>query len=108
MPHPPNAPRIRDGLPMRARVARSDACPMNVIEVTDLSKRYGSRLAVDNVSFAVEEGESFGILGPTAAGKPAPVEALAGLRTPDAGTIRVLGLDPGPDRDRLRGLVGVQ
>jgi ABC-2 type transport system ATP-binding protein len=108
MPHPPNAPRIRDGLPMRARVARSDACPMNVIEVTDLSKRYGSRLAVDNVSFAVEEGEIFGILGPNGAGKTTTVEAIAGLRTPDAGTIRVLGLDPGPDRDRLRRLVGVQ
>ena len=67
---------------------------MNVIEVTDLTKRYGDRAAVDGVSFSVEEGEIFGILGPNGAGKTTTVESIAGLRTPDAGTIRVLGLDP--------------
>jgi ABC-2 type transport system ATP-binding protein len=81
---------------------------MNVIEVTDLRKRYGDRLAVDGVSFSVEEGEIFGILGPNGAGKTTTVESIAGLRTPDTGTIRVLGLDPRQDRDRLRELVGVQ
>ena len=81
---------------------------MNVIEVTDLRKRYGDRAAVDGVSFSVEEGEIFGILGPNGAGKTTTVESIAGLRTPDAGTIRVLGLDPRRDRERLRTLVGVQ
>ncbi|MFL5681609.1 MAG: ABC transporter ATP-binding protein [Chloroflexota bacterium] len=81
---------------------------MNVIEVTDLRKHYGSRQAVDGVSFAVEEGEIFGILGPNGAGKTTTVESIAGLRTPDSGTISVLGLDPRRDRDRLRTLVGVQ
>ncbi|MFL5707515.1 MAG: ABC transporter ATP-binding protein [Chloroflexota bacterium] len=81
---------------------------MNVIEVTDLRKHYGSRKAVDGVSFAVEEGEIFGILGPNGAGKTTTVESIAGLRTPDSGTISVLGLDPRRDRDRLRTLVGVQ
>ena len=75
---------------------------MNVIEVTDLTKRYGDRAAVDGVSFSVEEGEIFGILGPNGAGKTTTVESIAGLRTPDSGTIRVLGLDPRRDRDRLR------
>jgi ABC-2 type transport system ATP-binding protein len=81
---------------------------MNVIEVTDLTKHYGDRAAVDRVSFAVEEGEIFGILGPNGAGKTTTVESIAGLRTPDAGTISVLGLDPLRDRHRLRTLVGVQ
>ncbi len=81
---------------------------MNVIEVTDLQKRYGDRLVVDGVSFTVEEGEIFGILGPNGAGKTTTVESIAGLRTPDGGTITVLGYDPRRDRDRLRTLVGVQ
>src|SRR3954470_16772470 len=86
----------------------SDAGRMNVIEVSNLSKRYGDRPAVDDVSFSVEEGEIFGILGPNGAGKTTSVESIAGLRTPDSGTISVLGLDPCRDRGRLRSLVGVQ
>jgi len=81
---------------------------MNVIEVTHLTKRYGARAAVDDVSFSVEEGEIFGILGPNGAGKTTTVESIVGLRTPDSGDIRVLGLDPRRDRERLRSLVGVQ
>ncbi len=81
---------------------------MNIVEVTDLTKRYDGRAAVDGVSFTVEEGEIFGILGPNGAGKTTTVESIAGLRRPDSGTIRVLGLDPQQDRDRLRTLVGVQ
>ena len=92
------------------RFARSvrDARAMNVIEVSDLTKRYGDHTAVDGVSFSVEEGEIFGILGPNGAGKTTTVESIAGLRTPDSGTIRVLGLDPRRDRPRLRTVVGVQ
>ena len=81
---------------------------MNVIDVTDLTKRYGTPAAVDGVTFSVEEGEIFGILGPNGAGKTTTVEAIAGLRPFDTGTIHVLGLDPRKDRDRLRRLVGVQ
>ena len=81
---------------------------MNVIEVNQLTKRYGDRAAVDGVSFSVEEGEIFGILGPNGAGKTTTVETIAGLRSPDGGTISVLGLDPRRDRERLRALVGVQ
>jgi ABC-2 type transport system ATP-binding protein len=81
---------------------------MDVIEVTGLTKRYGDRTVVDGISFSVEEGEIFGILGPNGAGKTTTVESIAGLRAPNAGTIRVLGLDPSRDRSRLRSLVGVQ
>ena len=81
---------------------------MNVIEVTDLVKRYGERTAVDRVSFAVEEGEIFAILGPNGAGKTTTVESIGGLRTPDSGSISVLGLDPQRDRDELHRVVGIQ
>jgi ABC-2 type transport system ATP-binding protein len=93
---------------MRSTGPSRDALAMNVIEVTDLRKHYGDRKAVDGVTFSVEEGEIFGILGPNGAGKTTTVESIAGLRTPDSGTINVLGLDPHRDRARLRTLVGVQ
>jgi ABC-2 type transport system ATP-binding protein len=85
-----------------------DASGMDNIDVTDLTKRYGDHVAVDRVSFSVEEGEIFGILGPNGAGKTTTVESIAGLRVPDGGTIRVLGMDPRRDRQKLRHVVGVQ
>jgi ABC-2 type transport system ATP-binding protein len=81
---------------------------MPVIEVEKLHKRYGAVTAVDEVSFAVREGEIFGILGPNGAGKTTTVECISGLRAPDSGTVRVLGLDPVADRDELHQSVGVQ
>src|SRR3954471_1539287 len=93
---------------MCSRGSLGDADRMNVIEVSNLSKRYGDRPAVNDVSFSVEEGEIFGILGPNGAGKTTTVESIAGLRTPDAGTLSVLGLAPCRDRSRLRSIVGVQ
>jgi len=81
---------------------------MNVIEVSNLTKRYGDRVAVDGVSFRVEQGEIFAILGPNGAGKTTSVESISGLRTPDGGSISVLGLDPRRDRDELREVLGVQ
>lgn len=81
---------------------------MPVIEVTNLHKRYGDRIAVHDLSFTVEPGEIFGILGPNGAGKTTTVECVEGLRTPDGGTVRVLGLDPHRDRAELRQRVGVQ
>ncbi|NJC16011.1 ABC transporter ATP-binding protein [Micromonospora profundi] len=81
---------------------------MPVIEVTSLHKRYGDLVAVDDVSFAVEAGEIFGILGPNGAGKTTTVECVSGLRTPDSGTVSVLGLDPRKDANQLRQQVGVQ
>ena len=79
-----------------------------VIEVSNLRKRYGSTLAVDDISLTVQQGEIFGILGPNGAGKSTTVETIAGLRQPDAGTIRVLGLDPQRDHDRLVQRIGIQ
>lgn len=81
---------------------------MPVIEVNNLHKRYGDTVAVDGVSFTVDEGEIFGILGPNGAGKTTSVECIEGLRKPDGGTVSVLGLDPGRDRSELRERIGVQ
>ena len=81
---------------------------MSVIEVEHLRKRYRDVVAVDDVSFTVERGEIFGILGPNGAGKTTTVEIIEGLRTPDDGTVRVLGLDPRRDGAELRQRVGVQ
>ncbi|MEA5359877.1 ABC transporter ATP-binding protein [Amycolatopsis sp., V23-08] len=81
---------------------------MPLIEVTDLRKRYGNRVAVDGVSFSVERGEIFGILGTNGAGKTTTVECIEGLRQADAGELSVLGLNPATDRAALTRRVGVQ
>ena len=81
---------------------------MPIIEVNGLRKVYGGRPVVDDVTFAVEEGEIFGILGPNGAGKTTTVECLEGLREPDAGAVRVAGLDPRTERGELTRILGVQ
>lgn len=81
---------------------------MAAIEVRGLSKRYKKTVAVDEVSFEIDDGEVFGMLGRNGAGKTTTVEIIAGLRRPDAGTVSVLGLDPCRDRARLRQVLGVQ
>ncbi|HEV7375391.1 MAG TPA: ABC transporter ATP-binding protein [Pyrinomonadaceae bacterium] len=81
---------------------------VSVIDVNGLRKTYGAVVAVDEVSFQVESGEIFGIVGPNGAGKTTTVECLEAQREPDAGTIRVLGLDPQRDGQQLRERIGVQ
>jgi len=79
-----------------------------VIECDHLRKRYRSTVAVDDVSFTVRRGEIFGILGPNGAGKTTIVECVQGLRRPDVGRVRILGLDPHRDRVELRRRIGSQ
>jgi ABC-2 type transport system ATP-binding protein len=78
------------------------------VQIEHLRKAYGTLVAVDDVSLSVAEGEIFGILGPNGAGKTTTVECAIGLRTPDSGTTRLLGLDPRADRDEVHEIVGVQ
>ena len=78
-----------------------------VIRVTDLKKHYGDVHAVDGVSFEVRPGEIFGLLGPNGAGKTTTVEILEGLREPDSGEVRVLGLDVAKNADALKPRIGV-
>jgi len=76
--------------------------------VEHLGKTYGTMAAVDNVSFSISQGEIFGIIGPNGAGKTTTVECISGLRVPDSGSIKIHGLSPQNDRDRLREFLGVQ
>ena len=79
-----------------------------IIEVSALNKSYGRKVAVEDVSFTVDKGEIFGIVGPNGAGKTTTVECIEGLRKPDGGFVRVLGLDPERDGAELRQRVGAQ
>jgi ABC-2 type transport system ATP-binding protein len=78
------------------------------LELSNLSKHYGAKRAVDGLSLHVSQGEIFGILGPNGAGKTTTVECAEGLRRPDGGSVRIFGIDPYRDRARARQLVGVQ
>jgi ABC-2 type transport system ATP-binding protein len=80
---------------------------MTVVEVRGLVKRYGAVTAVDGLDLTVARGETFALLGPNGAGKTTTVECLEGYRRPDAGTVRVLGLDPVADSRQLSRRVGV-
>src|SRR5512138_604001 len=82
--------------------------PRPVIQVSGFRKTYKSTVAVDDVSFDVLDGEIFGLIGPNGAGKTTTMECVEGLRKPDRGTIRVLGLDPFRDVYTLQQRMGVQ
>jgi ABC-2 type transport system ATP-binding protein len=77
------------------------------IELVGLEKRYGTTIAVDDLSLSIAAGEVFGLLGPNGAGKTTTVEVLEGYRSPDRGVVRVLGLDPIADGAALRPRIGV-
>lgn len=79
-----------------------------VLSVDGLHKQYGTFTAVEDVSFAVAEGEIFGILGPNGAGKTTTVEAIQGLRHIDGGSVSVLGLDPTHHAGEIRRRIGSQ
>src|SRR5712671_8028253 len=78
----------------------------SVIEVQNLTKRYGDVEALRGVSFSVGEGEVFGLLGPNGAGKASTVEILEGLRTPDSGRASVCGLDPQRSGAEFKYIIG--
>jgi ABC-2 type transport system ATP-binding protein len=78
------------------------------IQVEAIRKTYGPTVAVDDVSFGVQQGEIFGLIGPNGAGKTTTLECIEGLRTPDRGVVSVLGLNPIRDRRSLQERIGVQ
>src|SRR6204780_1892209 len=79
-----------------------------VIQVSGIRKTYGRTVAVDEVSFEVNDGEIFGLIGPNGAGKTTTMECVEGIRKPDCGTITVLGLDPFRQVYKLQDRIGVQ
>ncbi len=84
------------------------AAAQPVIHVAGIRKSYGRTVAVEEVSFDVRRGEIFGLIGPNGAGKTTTMECVEGLRSPDRGTITVLGLDPARDAYALQQRIGVQ
>ncbi len=79
-----------------------------IIECEHVVKRYGDIVAVNDVSLSIEKGEIFGLVGPNGAGKTTLIEMIESLRTPDSGSIRVMGLDPTNEPDELKEKIGVQ
>ncbi|MBM2820900.1 MAG: transporter-like protein, antibiotic transport system ATP-binding protein [Candidatus Berkelbacteria bacterium] len=80
----------------------------NVIEVKNLTKKYGSLEAVKNISFEVQQGEIFGLLGENGAGKTTTLEMIEGLRKPTSGQINVLGKDAYRELNQIKEKIGVQ
>lgn len=80
---------------------------MNVIQVVNLTRTFNSLLAVDDISFSVEEGEVFGFLGPNGAGKTTTIRMLTGQLQPTSGWARVAGCDVVKEQERLKPLIGV-
>jgi ABC-2 type transport system ATP-binding protein len=78
-----------------------------IIEVSELVKKYGDRLAVNGVSFQVQEGEIFGLLGPNGAGKTTTLSILSTLLQPDAGKVQINGYDLAQDAERIKPLIGL-
>jgi ABC-2 type transport system ATP-binding protein len=72
-----------------------------VLDVTDLSKRFGDFPAVDGISFSIKPGEILGLLGPNGAGKTTTIQMLLGLVTPTAGSIRMFGMDLATHREAI-------
>jgi ABC-2 type transport system ATP-binding protein len=79
-----------------------------VVEVRNLHKAYDGVAAVDDVSFNVDAGEIFGIIGPNGSGKTTTIESVIGLRKPDGGSVSVLGLDPQTEARKLGNRIGTQ
>ena len=80
----------------------------NIIEVSGLTKRYGGKTVVDNISFSVRESEIFGVLGPNGAGKTTTLEMIEALRPIDDGTVTVDGFDVKRDADKIKHIIGIQ
>ena len=79
---------------------------MTILEVKGITKRYGDDLAVDDVSFHLEEGETYGLLGPNGAGKSTTIEMIAGISSPDSGEVLVDGVEHNPSNRKSKGLIG--
>jgi ABC-2 type transport system ATP-binding protein len=81
---------------------------MALLEVSHLRKTFGSIVAVENISFAVEKGEVFTIIGPNGAGKTTTLEMVEGLQKPDQGEIRIQGMNWAQHGEQMKQVIGVQ
>ncbi|MFS0820094.1 ABC transporter ATP-binding protein [Bacillus sp. 1P02SD] len=81
---------------------------MNVIELTDISKSYGDVKAVDGITLQVKKGEVLGIIGANGAGKSTTLEIMMGIRKPDSGTVKVLGMNVEEASNEIKQKIGIQ
>lgn len=81
--------------------------PLEVFQVQDLTRRFGTRVAVDRISLGVRAGEFFGFVGPNGAGKTTTLRMATGLLRPTAGSVRVFGLDPFRRPTEVKSSIGV-
>jgi ABC-2 type transport system ATP-binding protein len=77
-----------------------------IVELVDLTKKYGSHVAVDHLNLSIAKGEVFGLLGPNGAGKSTTILMMMGLTEPDAGYARVCGIDPTTNPIEVKRRVG--
>lgn len=77
-----------------------------MVELQNVAKCYGELRAVDGLSFAIQPGEFFGLLGPNGSGKTTTVKMMLGLLDPDAGSIRIDGIDPAEDSRGVKSRIG--
>lgn len=80
----------------------------NFITVSNLTKKFGTKVAVNDLSFSIKGGEVFGLLGANGAGKSTSIECILGIQKADKGSIKILGMDPIADRKKIFEQVGVQ
>ena len=80
----------------------------NIITVKNLTKRYSDKIAVDNISFSVRQGEIFGILGPNGAGKTSTLEMIEALRPIDSGTVTLDGINVAKHPYKIKNIIGIQ
>ncbi|MEH0146159.1 ABC transporter ATP-binding protein [Corynebacterium sp. Q4381] len=79
----------------------------NALVVTDVVKRFGEKVAVDGLSFAAPQGQVLALLGPNGAGKSTTLDMCEGFARPDSGEIRVLGIDPAKQPQKVRERIGI-
>ncbi|MBI1939869.1 MAG: ABC transporter ATP-binding protein, partial [Acidobacteria bacterium] len=79
-----------------------------MVQCENLRKRYENLEALGGITFDIRKGEVFGLLGPNGAGKTTTIEILEGLRQPDAGWVKVCGLDPARESSQLKQKIGAQ
>ena len=97
--------------PVSSTALQAPAHPANngaSLALDGLRKAFGDVVAVDGVNLTVERGECFGLLGPNGAGKTTTIEICEGLTEPDAGVVKLLGLDWKTGANQLRQRIGIQ
>jgi ABC-2 type transport system ATP-binding protein len=102
------AESLRAPMPHMHRQSAPSGSPRSIIEVRNLTKRYGTFTAVDNISFSVQAGETFGILGPNGAGKTTTLEMIEGLKKATGGSIILDGKDVATQTREVKSVIGVQ